>query len=120
MTLKKKFKRAEFISIKLASSYLGSIKNKKFIFDENTCSIYFENIILNNNKIVKAKDHIYFLKAVKNKKEIENMKIAHIHDGVALTKYLFWIKKNFNKKITEITASKKLYQFRKKILGLRL
>ena len=115
VTLKKKFKRAEFISIKLASSYLGSIKNKKFIFDENTCSIYFENIILNNNKIVKAKDHIYFLKAVKNKKEIENMKIAHIHDGVALTKYLFWIKKNFNKKkITEITASKKLYQFRKK------
>ena len=69
VTLKKKFKRAEFISIKLASSYLGSIKNKKFIFDENTCSIYFENIILNNNKIVKAKDHIYFLKAVKNKKK---------------------------------------------------
>ena len=32
-----------------------------------------------------------------------------------LTKYLFWLKKNFyKKKITEITASKKLFEFRKK------
>ena len=115
VSLKKKFKKTEFINIKLVSNYLSSIKTKKFICDENTCSVYFENIILNNNKIIRAKDHIYFLKSMKNKKEIENMKIAHIHDGIALTKYLFWIKKNFDKKkITEITASKKLYEFRKK------
>ena len=98
----------------MVSSYLSSIKTKKFIYDENTCSVYFENIILNSNQIISAKDHIYFLKSIKNKKEIENTKIAHIHDGIALTKYLFWIKKNFKKKvITEISASKKLLEFRK-------
>ena len=43
------------------------------------------------------------------------MQSAHLEDGVALTKYLFWIKKNFMKKrITEISASKKLLDFRKK------
>ena len=59
-------------------------------------------------------DPIYFLKALKSKKEIENIKTAHIYDGAALTKFLFWLKKNFrSKKITEISASKKLYNFRK-------
>ena len=36
------------------------------------------------------------------------MKKAHIYDGAALTKYLFWLKKNLIKKITEISASEKL------------
>ena len=48
-------------------------------------------------------------------KEIRNIKLAHKYDGAALTKYLFWIKKNFyKKKITEISASKKLLSFRQK------
>ena len=54
-------------------------------------------------------------KAIKNRKEIRNIKLAHKYDGAALTKYLFWIKKNFyKKKITEISASKKLLSFRQK------
>ena len=44
-----------------------------------------------------------------------NIKLAHIYDGVALTKFLFWLKKNFKKKyITEMSASQKLFEFRKK------
>jgi len=39
---------------------------------------------------------------------------THIYDGVALTKFLFWIKNNFeNKKISEISAQEKLLKFRK-------
>ena len=84
-----------------------------------TCSYHFENIILKNNKILNLIDPIYFYKAIKSKKEIENIKKAHIYDGVALTKYLFWLKKNFNKtNITEISASQKLFKFRKKIKDL--
>ena len=42
------------------------------------------------------------------------MKKTHITDGVALTKFLFWLKRNFNKKkITEISAQQKLEDFRK-------
>ena len=59
---------------------------------------FFENKILKNNKILNFQDPIYYLKSVKNKKEINNIKKAHIYDGIALTKYIFWIKKNFEKK----------------------
>ena len=76
---------------------------------------FLKTIINKNNKILNFQDPIYFLKAVKGKQEIENIKKAHIYDGVALTKYLFWLKKNFYKKnVTEISASKKLFKFRKK------
>ena len=112
--LRKKLNHIEFIDIKLTDKILSKITKKRFLIDKNSCSYYFENIILKNNKILDLIDPIYLLKAVKSKKEIENMKKAHIDDGIALTKYLFWLKKNFNKRrITEISASKKLFKFRK-------
>ena len=64
---------------------------------------------------MKFDDPIYSLKAIKNNVEIDNIKQAHLYDGVALFKYLFWLKKNFyKKKISEISASRKLLNFRKK------
>ena len=38
---------------------------------------------------------------------------AHILDGVALTKFIFWIKEINKNKITEVEAAKKLERFRK-------
>ena len=68
-----------------------------------------------NNIISSFDDPIYYFKAIKSRKEINNIKKVHIFDGVALTKYLFWLKRNYYKKrITEISASRKLYEFRKK------
>ncbi|MDC0619340.1 aminopeptidase P family protein [Pelagibacteraceae bacterium] len=114
-SFKKKFNKIEFINIENTGKILSKIYRKKIIIDENTCSIHYENIISKNNKILKREDPIYFFKAIKTKKEIENIKKAHIYDGAALTKYLFWIKNNFLKrKITEISAEKKLFSFRKK------
>ncbi len=115
LPLRRYLKKVEFIKIDLIEKILSKIKNKKFIIDRNSCSIYFENIILKKNKILDYPDPIYFLKAIKSKKEIRNIKLAHIYDGAALTKYLFWVKKSFlKKKITEISGSEKLHEFRKK------
>ena len=114
-TFKKKFENTKFLEINRAGEILSSINNKKFILDKNTCSFHFENIILKNNYILDLDDPIYNLKAIKSEREIKNIKDAHIYDGIALTKYLFWIKKNFNKKkITEVSASQKLLKFREK------
>tara|TARA_B100000963_G_scaffold7662_1_gene6058 strand:- start:21475 stop:23193 length:1719 start_codon:yes stop_codon:yes gene_type:complete len=113
--IRKSFKNIKFIDISNCDKILSKINNKKFIIDNNTCSYFFEKIINKKNKILNLNDPIYFLKAIKGKQEIENIKQAHIDDGVALTKCLFWIKKNFYKKnITELSASKKLFEFRKK------
>ena len=113
-TFKNQFNRIKFIDINWTDKTLLKIKNKKFIIDNNTCSVFFENIILKNNKILNQQDPTYFLKAIKTNTEIKNIKNAHILDGAALTKYLFWLKKNYIKKnITEITAAQKLLNFRK-------
>ncbi len=114
-SFQKDFKRINFIDIKLISKELEQFSRKKFSIDQNTCSIFLENIILKKNKILYNQDPIYNLKAIKGKKEIKNIELAHIYDGIALTKYLFWVKKNFkNKKISEISGSQKLLEYRKK------
>ena len=88
-------------------------KNKIFL-DSLSCSIYYKNLLKKKNIIVEKIDPIHFFKSIKNITEIKNMKKSHLSDGAALTKFLFWIKKNFRKKkITELFAQKKLENFRK-------
>ena len=114
-SLKKKLAGVQIEEINKVNIFLSRIIKKKFLIDENSCSIYLENIIKKNNKILNFHDPIYLLKSIKSLREIKNTKKAHVLDGAAVTKYLFWLKKNFNKKnINEITASNKLLKFRKK------
>ena len=89
------------------------LKGKIFNIDEKTCSIYLENLIKKNFKIRNKYDPTYLYKSIKNSVEIENMVKAHIQDGVALTKFLYWIKKVNKKKINEVQAQNKLEKFRK-------
>ena len=113
--IKKSLSKITFIKIESLNKILSTITNKKFIVDKNTCSIFFENKILKNNKIINFQDCIYNLKSIKNTKEINNIKQAHIYDGTALTKYIFWIKNNFlKKKITELSGSSKLLKLRER------
>ena len=52
-------------------------------------------------------------KAIKNETEVQNEKTAHIKDGVAMVKFIHWLKKNVGmKEITELSAADKLYEFR--------
>ena len=114
-SFKKKLKQIKIIDIKKINIFLSKIKNKKILIDSSTCSIYFENILRKNNKIIEFFDPIYFFKAIKSKIEIQNIIKSHIYDGVALTRFLIWIKKNFkSKSINEISAQEKLLKFRKK------
>ena len=106
-------KKAEFLDVNTLPSKILHLKGKNFIVDDKSCSIFYENLIKSKFKIIKREDPIYLLKAIKNKTEIKNMINAHILDGVALTKFLFWIKKINKKKITEVEAAKKLENFRK-------
>ena len=108
-SLKNNFKRVNFLDIKLANKILSEIYNKKFIIDNNSCSYYFENIITKNNRLLKSQDPIYLFKSIKSRKEIENIKTAHIYDGSALTKYLFWVKKILKTKILLRLALRKNY-----------
>lgn len=58
------------------------------------------------------------MKAIKNRTECENIKKAHVKDGVAVTKFMYWLKKNIAIcSITEMDAALKLEEFRERQEG---
>ena len=103
----------QFLDINKLPDEIIKLRGKKFIIDDKSCSIFFENLIKSKFKIVGREDPTYLLKAIKNKVEIDSMINAHIIDGVALTKFIYWIKKINKKKISEVEAARKLERFRK-------
>ncbi len=107
-------KLSDLVNVDKFSKKILALEGKNFIIDKNSCSIYYEDIIKSKFKIVKKEDPTYLLKSIKNKTEINNMKKSHIYDGVALTKFIFWIKNINKKKITEVDAQNKLEKFRRK------
>ena len=57
-------------------------------------------------------------KAVKNPVEMENIRRAHIKDGVAVTKYIYWLKKNIGKiPMDEMSVADRLEEFRREQEG---
>ena len=109
----KKINKNQVIDIKKVSKLINNLEGINFIIDNKTCSVFHENIIKSKFKIIGEDDPIYKLKSIKNSCEINHMIDAHKKDGLALTKFIYWIK-NINKKIiTEVYAQNKLEKFRK-------
>ena len=95
------------------SNLFYQLEEGTFIIDNKSCSILYENIIKKRFKLLRIDDPIYKLKSIKNEHEIKHMIEAHKKDGLALTKFIYWIK-NINKKtITEVQAQNRLEKFRK-------
>ncbi len=93
---------------------LINLKIGNFCIDSKTCSVSDESLINYKFKIIDREDSIYIMKSLKNKTEIKNMINAHFEDGVALTKFLYWIKNLKKNNLTEKKIEKKLESFRKR------
>ena len=53
------------------------------------------------------------MKAIKNETELEGVRNAHIRDGVAMVKWMYWLEQNITEGThTEITVAEKLAEFR--------
>ena len=113
--IKKKFinQKVFFYEEEKLFEILRTIKSGSFCIDKLTCSIFNEEIIKSNFIIKEKTDPIYYLKSIKNKTEIKNMMKAHIEDGVALTKFLYWIKNIKKLNLTEKQVEKRLENYRK-------
>ena len=110
----KKINKNQLIITNNLPQKILTLGGKNFIIDNKSCSVFYENIIKSKFRIIKREDPTYLLKAIKNNFEINNMIKSHVIDGVALTKFIYWIKKVNKKKITEVDAQIKLEKFRKK------
>jgi len=108
------YKKIKFYEFKEFAKVINNLKGKNFSIDKNSCSVFNKSIILSKFNILNEIDPCYALKAIKNKTEIKNIIKAHIADGTALTKFLYWMKSRKNIDLTEIEAEKKLENFRKK------
>jgi len=109
----KRYEHFTFCTHKKFPKIIKKLKGNSFCIDNSTCSVSNENIIKSSFKIKGDIDPCYIMKSIKNRSEIKNMIKAHVKDGLALTKFIFWIKNINKKKITETLAQDKLEKFRK-------
>lgn len=76
---------------------------------------YFHYNLLFKCKITEGKNPTELMKAVKNETQTAHLKECHINDGVAMTKFMYWLKKNVGKiPMTERIISDHLESERKK------
>ncbi|MEG0906723.1 MAG: aminopeptidase P family protein, partial [Cellulosilyticaceae bacterium] len=75
----------------------------------------------NISKDIKILDELnptMYAKAKKNEVELQSIRNSHLKDGVAFTKFMYWLKTNLGKmEITEISASEKLEALRQEQEG---
>lgn len=92
---------------------------KKVMLDMNQVNARIvKNIQDFNGQIVNCISPIMIMKAKKNKTEIENEKKAHLKDGVAVTKLVYWLKHlKDDEKISEMDVVEKIEQLRKEQPG---
>lgn len=76
------------------------------LMDKTVVNFRILNSLKPEIKIIDKENPTVLMKAVKNAVELANTRKAHIKDGVAFTKFMYWLKKNIGKtQITEISAS---------------
>ena len=84
-------------------------------FNKTSYSIYEA---ISKNNLINAMNPSTYLKAHKNETEIANTKDIHVQDGVAIVKFMYWLKNNYKKEnITEFSAEEKINSLREKIEG---
>ncbi|HBF6509633.1 TPA: aminopeptidase P family protein [Clostridioides difficile] len=93
-------------------------KTEKVLLDGTKLSYTIYNNIPCEVEKVDEFNPVMFFKAQKNEVELENIRNSHIKDGVAFTKFMYWLKKNVGKmEITEISATQKLEDLRREQEG---
>nr|WP_317365116.1 aminopeptidase P family protein [uncultured Blautia sp.] len=96
-------------------TYVNTIPaGKTVILSKANANSRLVNSIPAEVKILDEENLTLLPKAIKNHTEVENERIAHIKDGVAVTKFIYWLKQNVGKmEITELSAAEHLFQLRK-------
>ncbi len=89
----------------------------KVLVDDRHCSYYLYQVLAERQTLVEKHNPTEALKAVKNLVELANMEKIYLKDSVAVTKFIYWLKKNIktSMEITEISAADYLEQLRRSI-----
>ena len=106
---------AQGVTLKPYNDIYKDIKNvtESIIIDGAKVNGKLYSLISEDVKIIENLNITTSLKAVKNEVEIKNMEVSQVRDGVAMVKFIKWLKENVGKiNMTEISASDKLEEIR--------
>ena len=93
--------------------YIKTLQNEKVLLETARVNYAIIRGLDSSNEIINQMNPTVLAKAVKNPVEIENMKKAHIKDGVVMARFACWLKKNIGKiPMDEISLEKKLDSMR--------
>ena len=89
-------------------------RDKKVLADYSRVSTALGDIVTNNNGVlVEGPDPVALPRAIKNQSEIKGSYQAHLRDGVAVSRFLYWLDQQAPGSIDEIIAVKKLETLRR-------
>lgn len=115
----KKYFKDNKVEVKGYFEFFEDVKKLKgnILVDFNKISYAIYEAITKNN-LINSMNPSTYLKAHKNETEIANTKDIHIQDGVAMVKFMYWLKNNYKKEnITEFSAEERINSLREKIEG---
>lgn len=85
----------------------------RLLYDENHVNDALVRRISPEVEAFDGENPTLLLKAVKNPVEVENERAAHVRDGVAVTRFIYWLKKHAGKEpVTELSAAVRLEELR--------
>ncbi len=94
--------------------FVKSYRGERALLEKGKVNYAIVGSLEQGNKILDRMNPTAVAKAVKNPTEIENERKAHIKDGVAMTKFLYWLKKQIGTMpMTEISVSDYLETLRR-------
>ena len=86
----------------------------KVLMNESGVNYRIHNSLADGIEVINQVNPTELMRAVKNPVEVDNTRNAHVKDGVAFTKFMYWLKTNIGKiPMTEISASDYLEERRK-------
>lgn len=98
--------------------FVSEIKGETILLEKGHVNYTIFQSLAGDNTIIDMVNPAALMKAIKNPTEMENIRKAHIKDGVAVTKYIYWLKKNIGKiPMDELSVAEKLESLRKEQEG---
>lgn len=92
---------------------LKHLGKESILYDASKVNYALCQCIPEGVRVIPADVNVMIPKSIKNEVELENLRSAHIKDGVAVTKFMYWLKTNVGKiPMSEISASDYLAELR--------
>ncbi|MDO4325279.1 MAG: aminopeptidase P family protein [bacterium] len=99
-------------------AHILQMNGEKVLLEKAKVNYAIYKNLNDSNTIIEKMNPTALAKAIKNPVEVQNQKHAHIKDGVAVTKFIYWLKQNIGKiPMDEISVSDKLESLRREQEG---